>query len=479
MIRHARGSPCRGHGASIARGLWVAALVAALAATLPSCGESRHPPSEPTGGNWKPVLLASSDAIKLPPPPEPSAAEQRRERDELLALQKQRRPGQEATVKFWNAGACVRWNEIARDLVAKYRTSHPMASRVYALVSVAQYDALIATWNNKYTFHRPRPGKTIPTLTPMLAAPPDPAYPSAHAAVAAASASVLGYLYPDEVASLAARATEDETSRLVAGVSYPSDIAAGDTVGRSVAQIVVERARLDGSDATWSGELPRGKGLWFSAPNEEPLLPLWGQVKPWLMRSASDFVAPPPPAFDSPEFRVALAEVNRFSDSRTPEQARIAALWADGLGSYTPAGRWNKIAADLIQKNELGELRAARAFALLNMAMMDAGIACWASKYRYLLVRPSQVDPSITTPVGLPNFPSYPSSHACLSGAGAETLGFLFPNERASVSAKSEEASQSRVYGGIHYAFDGVVGLALGRAVARLAIGRGRADGSP
>jgi membrane-associated phospholipid phosphatase len=148
------------------------------------------------------------------------------------------------------------------------------------------------------------------------------------------------------------------------------------------------------------------------------------------------------------------------------------------MGSYTPAGRWNKIAADLIVKYALSELRAARVFALLNMSMMDAGIACWDCKYHYLLIRPPQADPSITTPIGLPNFPSYPSGHACFSGAGAEILGFLFPSEKQALAAKSEEAAMSRLYGGIHYRFDGDTGLRLGHAIARLAIDRARTDGA-
>jgi membrane-associated phospholipid phosphatase len=113
------------------------------------------------------------------------------------------------------------------------------------------------------------------------------------------------------------------------------------------------------------------------------------------------------------------------------------------------------------------------------MAMMDAGIACWDGKYHYMLIRPPQVEPSITTPIGLPNFPSYPSSHACFSGAGAETLAYAFPAERGYLTAKAEEAAMSRVYAGIHYRFDSTAGLELGRDVARLAVERGRTDGSP
>ena len=290
---------------------------------------------------------------------------------------------------------------------------------------------------------------------------------------------MLAYYYPDEVEFLENKVTENEASRLWAGVNFRSDITAGDSLGREVAQIVIEYAQTDRSDAKWTGTIPTGEGVWFSAADAEPLLPSWGQVKPWLMTSGDQLRSEPPPAYDSSEFQADLAEVRQISDGRTQEQARIAALWADGDGSYTPPGRWNKIGADLILKYELNEIRASRTFALMNMAMMDAGIACWDTKFHYFMLRPSQADPSITTPVGLPNFPAYTSGHSDFSGAGAEVLGYLFPNDKASLWGLAEEASLSRLYGGIHYRFDGVAGLAQGQASAQLAIELGRSDGSP
>jgi len=444
-----------------------------------SGGSSKALPGEPTGGNWTPILLSSPDAVRLAAPPEAGSSDEQTEIDELIEFQKQRTDDTQATVEFWNAGASVRWNEIARDLVAKHRTVPPMAARLYALLSVAQYDALVAAWNNKYFHNRPAPETVASSLNPLVVIHADPVYPSEHATVAAACAAVLAYYYPDEVEFLESKVTEHTESRLWAGVNFRSDITTGDSLGREVAQIVIEYAQTDSSDAKWTGTVPAGEGVWFSAANEEPLLPLWGQVKPWLMTSGDQFRSEPPPANGSPEFQADLAEVKQISDARTQEQARIAALWADGLGSYTPPGRWNKIAADLILKYELNEIRAARAFALMNMAMMDAGIACWDTKYYYLLIRPSQVDPSITTPVGLPNFPAYTSGHSAFSGAGAEALGYLFPDDKESLWDLAEEASLSRIYGGIHYRFDGDGGLAQGQAVAQLAIERGRSDGSP
>jgi membrane-associated phospholipid phosphatase len=434
---------------------------------------------EPTAKNWRPVVLPSSDAIRVPPPPAAGSAQERREIGALIALRKARTPERERAVAFWNAGACVRWNEIARDVVAAHRTDPVGASRVYSMLSVAQYDALVATWNNKYFYKRRAPHAVSSEVAPLVTTSADPVYPSEHAAVAASSAAVLASLYPDEATFLRDKARADEASRLQAGVSYASDLAAGEEIGREVAARVVALRRADGADAAGTGSAPTSAGRWRSAPGRALVAPRWGQVRPWLMGSVERFRAPPPPPWGSPEFRASLAEVRRISDTRTREQARVAALWADGEGSYTPPGRWNKIAADLIVKHKLSEVRAARVFALVNMAVMDAGIACWDSKYHYGFIRPSQADPAITTPIGMPNFPSYPSAHAAFSAAAAEVLGYLFPAEGESLRALAEEAALSRIYGGIHFNFDKDSGLTQGRAVGQFAIQRGRSDGSP
>jgi membrane-associated phospholipid phosphatase len=200
-------------------------------------------------------------------------------------------------------------------------------------------------------------------------------------------------------------------------------------------------------------------------------------VRPWILRSIESLRPEPPPAVDSPEFAAALREVRWFSDHRTDEQLRIAEFWADGAGTVTPPGHWNEIAGDLIRANRMNELRAASVFAYLNMAMMDAGICCWDAKYAYWLLRPSQADPAITTPVGLPNFPSYTSGHASFSAAAAEVLGFVFPKRRYQLLSMAHEAAISRVYGGIHYRFDSEVGFEGGRMAAHAAIRRLKKSG--
>ena len=148
-------------------------------------------------------------------------------------------------------------------------------------------------------------------------------------------------------------------------------------------------------------------------------------------------------------------------------------------GTATPPGHWNAIAADLAERYHLDEERATQMFAFLNMALMDSGIACWDAKYTYWLIRPSQADPLITTPVGLPNFPSYVSGHATFSGAAATLLGAVFPAARRDLQAMADEAAMSRLYGGIHYRFDNDRGLEVGRKIGSLAVARLRHGALP
>jgi membrane-associated phospholipid phosphatase len=444
------------------------------AMALPAC---RRAPvdADANGGSWRPLLM---EPVVVSPPPSRGSAAELSELGELAALARRRGDDRVAqAIHFWSAGAAVRWDEVARGLVAHHRTPACRASRVYALVAVASYDALIAVWSNKYRYQRPWPSALSPELAPVGPTPAYPSYPSAHAAVAGASAAILSALYPDETEALAERANAHQESRMLAGLHFRSDVQAGDALGRAVAALAIQRARGDGADAVWKGQIP-GQASWRCAPDQQPEAAQWGQVHPWFMKSGDQFRAPAPPPVGSPAFQAALAEVRRFSDARTGEQARTAALWADGVGSYTPPGRWNKIATDLCQKHRLSELRTGRVLALLNTALMDAGIACWDSKFHHWLLRPSQADPAITTPVGLPNFPSYTSAHAAFSGAGSAMLAGLFPAEASSLRASAEQAAFSRVLGGIHYRFDGDAGLAQGRAVAALALARAAGDGA-
>lgn len=341
------------------------------------------------------------------------------------------------------SGGAVRWNSLARDLVAKTKTAPPPASRGYALLSLGQHRALAAA-------------KGLP----------------AQVALAEVSRTILAELFPGEKAAIDALAKDE----LPKGRKTPgSDAEAARALGREIGrQVLAERAE-DGSKGAPTGPLRTGPGVWFSAPDDKPAAPHWSDVRPFAIPAKGEAGRPTvaaPPAIDTPAFAAALAEVRQISDTRTPEQLGRAMFWADNAGTATPPGHWNKIASELIQKFGRSDEQAAAIFAAMNVAIADAGIVCWEVKYEHLLCRPSQMDPAIDVPaeLGLPNHPSYVSGHASFSGAAAAVLAHFFPSEEASLWQKAEAAAFSRVEGGIHYRFDGDQGLELGKQCAAYAL---------
>jgi len=203
-------------------------------------------------------------------------------------------------------------------------------------------------------------------------------------------------------------------------------------------------------------------------------------VKAWSMTPA-DVVAErpgPPPSTSSAQMQQELAEVKSYSDNVTREQAAIANKWSDGAGTYTPPGHWNDIAAEFIRDAHWSEVRAARAFALLNMSLHDAAVGCWETKYFYFNPRPTTLDPSAKTAIGVPNFPAYTSGHSTFSGASAAVLEYLFPAHTAEFEAMKDEASISRLYGSIHFRSDIEIGKDHGKRIAGYTLKFAREDGA-
>jgi membrane-associated phospholipid phosphatase len=429
--------------------------------------------SEPSAGQWIPILLTSADAIVVPPPPgeQQTAAEVLK----LRQFASQRSDEVRRIVAYWDAGGVRRWNEVARNLAARNHLTSSAASRLFALLAVAQVDALIATWHYKYKYRRPSPA-TRAGEPPLPVRTETFSYPSEHAAVAAVSSEVLTYLVPGEAEFLKRNAVIHANSRLFAGTHYSSDNEAGYKIGVAVAAAAIEWGDKDGSHKANDGAVREVPGSWYSTNQN---FPSWGKVKPWLARSGKDLRAPQPPKVDSPEFRAALAEIRTFSDSLTAEQMDIALYWNLGVGAISVPGMWDRFGLDMAEGRSFSEPRTARMLAYANMAMMDAGIASWETKYHYLVPRPWHVDPKIQMPLGLPAHPSYTSGHSAFSGAAAAVLGYVLPDKAAELNAMAEQASESRWYGGIHYRFDGDEGLKQGRAAAALAIARARTDGCP
>lgn len=363
----------------------------------------------------------------------------------------------------------VRWNEVSRTLVASHNTNGPMASRVYALVSVAQFGAVTAVdiadrENGPHASHDSSRGATD--------------HPSLTTAIARASSDVLSKLYPDSATQtlLAAKLKEDEALPTGPQAKH-ADVHAGDVIGALVAQVVLARAATDGAAAADCPTTPPTPSTQFwhddaAPPNPQPQLPCFGKIRPWLPIDIAQFrVTPaPPPALGSPAFLAGLAEVRHISDTRTAQQLATVDKWLDGNNSFTPPGHWNLIASDLIARHGLNDAAAARVLAVLNVVMMDTHIACWDRKYTFWELRPWMVDSQITTPRGQPHHPSNPSGHGCAGGAGSGALAGLFPAERDSLLALGDEEGFTTVQAGVHYRFDVDDGSRIGRLIAAKAL---------
>jgi membrane-associated phospholipid phosphatase len=349
----------------------------------------------------------------------------------------------QSRVKFPEVRSSVRWNRLAISL---FRARGGNAGRANAYVSLGQYRAVLAAKDGKE----------------------DRMHPSPTAAAAGASVVLLKQFYPLDAATidaeLAAQRAETPWSD-----EKNKDFAAGEAIGRAVGADVLAFAAADHFGATDPGLPPTTPGSWKSSG--APIARGGYGARPFFLRSNNELILPPPPAFGSADYLAALAEVRSISDHRTPEQLAISQKWAPFAGVV-----YNTVASDLIIKYRKTEIEAARIYAYGNAAAFDAIIACFENKFTYWFIRPPQADPLITTPIGLPNHPSYPSAHSCESGAWMTVLAKAFPKERAMLIALAQEAADSRLFAGIHYRFDNVQGVALGRATAQLALTRGFSD---
>jgi membrane-associated phospholipid phosphatase len=429
---------------------------------------------EPSAGRWRTWVLASARQVRVPVPPNRgvTAAELR----QLHALVSQRDPSSLAQIAFWDTGApAYRWNEMTVEAALKNNLSSPVAMRALALVHAAIYDSMVTAWAAKYTYRRPRPSAADASLNTVLPRPQSPSYPAEHAVAAGAASAVLGYLFPSDARLFAEKAEEAAKSRLIAGVQYPSDVAAGLELGRTVAAQVIERAKTDGSEAKWDGVMPSGPGYWNGT---NPILPALGSWKTWVLSSGSELRPGPPPAYDSPQMASEMTELRSFQ--RTPKAVADAFFWEYAVGGLKGYWYWNEqLSKKLLEyRLDTNPVRVSRAYALQSIAIYDATVACWDAKYAYWQIRPFQLDSNWRPLFPTPNHPSYPAAHGCFSAAAAAAIAYLFPRDLLTMNALADQAAESRIWAGIHYRSDVIAGLALGRAVAQRVIDVARNDGS-
>jgi len=440
------------------------------------CSRPGAPRIEPQAGQWKTWALTSGSQFRLPSPPGGLAQEV--EIKDLITRAGRRDTAALNAISYWDSGPPgYRWNEFAIDQLVRNSISGPRSARILSLLNVAIYDATIAAWDSKYVYNRQRPSEVNSQIAPAIPVPNSPSYPSEHAAAASAAAAVLSYLFPNDAQTYERAAQECGESRLNAGVQFPSDISAGQELGRKVAELVIAWARTDGSDAVFTGAIPTGPGVWRGT---NPVQPTGGNWRTWVIASGSEFKAPPPPAFGSAQLTQELAEVKNVPRPIPASGANFTTT----RGAYFWQGQTSKLWNDILTVKlfeyqlDRNPPRAARAYALFSVAAHDSVIACWDAKYTYWAARPNMLDTSIVSLFPNPNHPSYPSAHSMFSSAYAAALSYLFPRDAGYFAAQAQEAGMSRLWAGIHYRSDIEVGLEVGRAVAQRVIERAKNDGS-
>lgn len=355
--------------------------------------------------------------------------------------------------------ATERWSDEASRLIVKYRVNPLRSVRMLALLHVAMHDA----------------GLRAEKLGLKQSAQ--------SAATHVAASKMLAHFFPlespgrfeamGESALAALTATQPEQAR---------EIRQGASIGQGVARLAVLRALNDGADEVWDARTrPAEKpGLWRGTPpldSAHPQEPLAGTWQTWVIKNGGEFQPPAPPPPDSDAFLLAAKEVLKVSRNLTPEQKRIAEYWHLDQGTVTPPGLWNHKARDLAARRKLPEKERLRLLSVLNVAMLDASIACWHAKYSWWVQRPfttinEHLDKTFMPYLVTPPHPSYVSGHATVSGAAAEILKRSFPGDARQIDAWAEEAAMSRLYGGIHYRFDNEAGLTLGRQIGRAVLER-------
>jgi hypothetical protein len=302
------------------------------------------------------------------------------------------------------------------------------------------------------------------------------------------------HLFPARQAIFDARLAAD-LGAIANGAAKSNGIALGQA---SAASMLAARSS-DNSSMSIVHNGGTAPGQWRPTPSgfQSAALPHWRYVTPFVVNSAQQFMAPPPPSLSSNEYATAFDEVRRLgsasSAERTPYQTDTAFLWRAGGNTVTPPGQWCQVAQQLADTQGLNTEQSARLFALLGMAVADAGITAWETKNTYDFWRPitgiqlagtdgndlTVADPSWQPLFNTPNHQSYTSGHSTFSSSaaallaaffGTDNLGFTVTGDGrsrpyTSFSAAAADAGMSRIYGGIHWQFDNTAGLQSGGAI--------------
>lgn len=375
-------------------------------------------------------------------------------------------------------------NNSLLDTVRTVPTPPPRFARAMAMVGISMFDAVNAGASSPYQGYSYTGGPVTGVSQEALAI--------------SAGYTMMANLFPAVSVDLGTQMTTQLNALAIDSAVRAASLA----FGQSVANNFFNARAGDGASVAQIAYVPGTDPGDFQPLAPNPVLPGWGDVSTFAASSATQFSSGAPPVLGSAEW---IADYNSvrllgYATCGTPEQQTIARFWADGGGTFTPPGHWLDIATGLM--TSLSILEAARLTALVGIAVADAGITAWETKYEYNTWRPVTAintctdatcgvdgEPGWVPLLGTPNFPSYVSGHSSFSGAaagaiagffGTDDIAFCTPADPASgvvgdrcfdsLRDAADEAGISRIYGGIHYEHDNGravdAGYALGTFVA-------------
>jgi len=392
--------------------------------------------------------------------------------------------------KTYPADVAIAWFELMYDRVKADAVSPVVASRRYAIAGVSLYESIVPGM--------PGHGSLGGQLNQLAAlTPPAQGIQFNWPTVAnAALGRTLELLFSTSASSLAAIANlrNELSARLAQGVNPATttdSVARGEEIANAIAAWVSTDGFATLNNCAYTP--PAGAGLWVPTPPAmlaNPLQPCWGQLRPFAVSAGTVCAPPPPPTFSTvvgSEFHTMALEVYQTVNNNTLEQQTIALFWADG------SGHWTSIVSQVLASDEESLAKAAEAYARVGIALADAAICCWNTKYQYNLIRPvsyikQNIDPLWASFLATPAHPEYTSGHSTQSAAASVVLTDIFgvrsftdathvihspalnlaPRAFSSFTEAAAEAAQSRLYGGIHYSLANQNGLAQGTCVGEM-----------
>lgn len=399
--------------------------------------------------------------------------------------------------KKYSADVAIAWINLQQDLLKTTPGFDPLvAARSFSYSGLTLYESIVMGMPGYNSVAAPRMGVNVNSFHkhPIVYWP---------ASANAAMASILKNLFRNTSAANVARIDSMESAFSAQFQHEATAKVLGQSAeyGKAIATKIFEWSKTDGGHEAYLSATnsdytpPTGPGLWIPTPpnHGQPIRPYWGNNRSFVPNSAVLTMSPLPYQYSedpASDFYKDAIEVYNVSLSLTPEDISIVKTWGDIAGNYGTSGHYTNIATQLIQENEFKLDAAAVTYAKHGIAIYEATISVFKSKYTYNLIRPVSFVRNVlghsawSSIIGTPPHPEYPSAHATIGGASYTVLENIFGKNYSfidrthenifgarsyeSLKAYAVEAADSRLIGGLHYRHSAEVGLIQGEKVGKL-----------